>query len=91
MEADIASFEAAVDQLVAKTAPDLKGLPQRDALTTLGKRLAESKAALTKRRTLEEKQQRREEVRLKLLRRAEGAAKMLSSAYGASASTTRRR
>ena len=48
MEADIASFEAAVDQLVAKTAPDLEGLPQRDALTTLGKRLAESKAALTK-------------------------------------------
>jgi len=83
MEADIASFEAAVDRLVAKAAPDLSGLPQRDALTTLGKRLAESKAALTKRDTLEEKQQRREETRIKLLRRGDGAAKTLSSAYGA--------
>jgi chromosome segregation protein len=83
MEADIASFEAAVDQLVAKAAPDLKGMAQRDALTALGKRLEESKEALTKRSTLEEKRQRREEARVKLLRRAEGASKTLSSAYGA--------
>lgn len=81
MEADIASFGAAVDQLVAKAAPDLKGMPQRDALTTLGKRLAESKAALTKRSTLEEKQQRREEARVKLLRHGEGATNTLGSAY----------
>ncbi len=87
MEADIASFEAAVDRLVAKAAPDLSCLAQRDALTALGKRLADSKAAATKRSTLEEKQQRREEARAKLLRRSEGAASALGSAYEALAVT----
>jgi len=83
METDIASFEAAVDRLVAEAAPDLDSLLQRDALMALGKRLTESKAALTKRTTLEEKQQRREEARVKLLRRGDGAAKLLDSAYAA--------
>ena len=82
MEADIASFEAAVDRLVAMTAPDLSGLPQREALTTLGKSL-EDRGRITKRTTLEEKQQRREEARIKLLRRAEGAAKTLRAAHAA--------
>ncbi len=82
METDIASFEAAVDELIANTAPDLEGR-QRDALTALSNRLAESKAALTKRSTLEEKQQRREEARIRLQRRGEDAAKTLDSAYAA--------
>jgi uncharacterized protein YhaN len=87
MEADIASFEAAVDRLVENVAPDLSGLPQRDALAALGKRLADSKAAMTKRSTLEEKQQRREEARIKLLRRSEGAAAALGSAHEALGAT----
>ncbi|ARN82556.1 ATP-binding protein [Methylocystis bryophila] len=81
MEADIASFEAAVDRLIASAAPDLASLPQRDALTALGQRLADSRQAATKRSTLQEKQQRREEARKKLLRRSEGAASALASAY----------
>ncbi len=80
MEADIASFEAAVDGLVARAAPDLTGLAQRDALTALGQRLSASKEAATTRRTLEEKQRRREESRAKLLRRSESAASVLASA-----------
>ncbi len=80
MEADIASFEAAVDTLISGVAPDLRGRPQRDALSALSARLAQSQAAATKRSTLEEKRQRREEARLKLLRRGEGAEAALAAA-----------
>jgi len=80
MEADIASFEAAVDALISGAAPDLRGRPQRDALSALSARLAESQAAATKRSTLEENRRRREEARAKLVRHSESAEAALAAA-----------
>ena len=80
MEADIASFEAAVDALISGVAPDLLGRPQRDALSALSARLAQSQAAATKRSTLEENRRRREQARVKLLRRSDGTESVLTAA-----------
>ncbi len=80
MEADVASFQAAVDALISSVAPDLLGRQQRDALTALSEKLTASRNASTKRNTLEEKRRRREETRAKLLRRSEGADATLAAA-----------
>jgi chromosome segregation protein len=80
MEADVASFQAAVDALITSVAPALLGRQQREALTALSEKLKQSSDAAARRSTLEEKQQRREEARKKLLRRSEGADATLAAA-----------